>query len=89
MRRPAAVTPFVKGVQTPDCLTAQPTNRPRLVLDCLQANLDMRQLGVSRAESTPADWAKRAVNLMHSANLDSAASCWEKAGDPARAKVRA
>ena len=48
----------------------------------------MRQLGVSRAESTPADWAKRAVNLMQSGNLESAASCWEKAGDKARAKVR-
>ena len=48
----------------------------------------MCQLGVSRAESTPANWAKRAVNLMQSGNLESAASCWGKAGDAARAKVR-
>ena len=82
INQPACAAVLSAGLHVPVPLPLLPVPLP------LQADLDMRQLGVSRAESTPADWAKRAVNLMQSGNLESAASCWEKAGDQARAKVR-
>jgi hypothetical protein len=58
-----------------------------LVVVPLQEGVDSKDLGVTKARSTPADWAAQGRKLLDQGIFEAAAKCYERAGDVARAQA--
>ncbi|KAI3424745.1 hypothetical protein D9Q98_008134 [Chlorella vulgaris] len=52
----------------------------------MEEGVDSKDLGVTKARSTPADWAAQGRKLLDQGIFEAAAKCYERAGDVARAQ---